>query len=60
MAGIKADNIARVVQAGVEVIVSGSGIFKTPDYAATIRRMREGGGKMREVTSFNPPPTSVR
>jgi ribulose-phosphate 3-epimerase len=39
--GIKADNIDRVVRAGAEVIVSGSGIFKTPDYAATIRKMRE-------------------
>ena len=39
--GIKTDNIARVVQAGAEVIVSGSGIFKTPDYAATIRQMRQ-------------------
>jgi len=38
--GIKADNIDRVVKAGAEVIVSGSGIFKTPDYAATIRKMR--------------------
>ena len=38
--GIKADNIGRVVQAGAEVIVSGSGIFKTPDYAATIRKMK--------------------
>ena len=39
--GIKVDNIGRVVQAGAEVIVSGSGIFKTPDYADTIRRMRK-------------------
>lgn len=39
--GIKADNIARVVSAGAEVIVSGSGIFKTADYAETIRRMRQ-------------------
>jgi ribulose-phosphate 3-epimerase len=38
--GIKTDNIARVVRAGAEVIVSGSGIFKTPDYAETIRQMR--------------------
>ncbi len=38
--GIKADNIARVVQAGAEVIVSGSGIFKTPSYVDTIRTMR--------------------
>lgn len=39
--GIKTDNIDRVFQAGGEVIVSGSGIFKTPNYADTIRRMRE-------------------
>jgi ribulose-phosphate 3-epimerase len=39
--GIKTDNIARVVQAGAEVIVSGSGIFKTSDYAATIQQMRQ-------------------
>jgi ribulose-phosphate 3-epimerase len=39
--GIKADNIGRVVRAGAEVIVSGSGIFKTPDYADTIRKMRQ-------------------
>ena len=38
--GIKTDNIARVIQAGGEVIVSGSGIFKTPNYAETIQRMR--------------------
>ena len=39
--GIKADNIDRVVEAGGEVIVSGSGIFKTADYAITIREMRQ-------------------
>ena len=39
--GIKCDNISRVVQAGAEVIVSGSGIFKTPDYTATIAQMRK-------------------
>src|SRR5512132_1774589 len=38
--GIKTDNIAIVVQAGGEVIVSGSGIFKTPNYADTIHQMR--------------------
>src|SRR5919108_4263999 len=37
--GIKADNIATVVRAGAEVIVSGSGIFKTANYAETIHRM---------------------
>src|SRR6266568_6124012 len=39
--GVKTDNIARVVNAGAEVIVSGSGIFKTADYAQTIRQMRQ-------------------
>ena len=39
--GIKTDNIDRVFRAGAEVIVSGSGIFKTPNYTDTIRRMRE-------------------
>jgi ribulose-phosphate 3-epimerase len=39
--GIKTDNIATVVKAGGEVIVSGSGIFKTPNYNETIRQMRQ-------------------
>jgi len=39
--GIKADNIHRVLAAGAEVIVSGSGIFKTPSYSETIRKMRQ-------------------
>jgi ribulose-phosphate 3-epimerase len=43
--GIKADNIDIVVKAGAEVIVSGSGIFKTPDYAATMRKMRQAVGE---------------
>jgi ribulose-phosphate 3-epimerase len=38
--GIKVDNIAQVCRAGGEVIVSGSGIFKTPSYTDTIRNMR--------------------
>jgi len=43
--GIKTDNIERVVRAGAEVIVSGSGIFKTPNYGETIRRMRRAVGQ---------------
>lgn len=45
--GIKADNIHRVVEAGAEVIVSGSGIFKTPDYGDTIRKMREAAANVQ-------------
>jgi ribulose-phosphate 3-epimerase len=43
--GIKVDNVDRVVRAGAEVVVSGSGIFKTPDYAETIHRMRTAAGQ---------------
>src|SRR3990172_10036327 len=46
--GIKADNIERVVHAGAEVIVSGSGIFKTPNYVETIRQMRRAVGMVME------------
>jgi ribulose-phosphate 3-epimerase len=38
--GVKVDNIEAVVKAGANVIVSGSGIFGTNDYAATIAEMR--------------------
>ena len=38
--GVKLDNIAAVCAAGATVIVSGSGIFGTKDYAATIAAMR--------------------
>ena len=48
--GIKADNVAEVVAAGANVIVSGSGIFGTADYKKTIDLMRKnirkaGGAK---------------
>lgn len=39
--GIKTDNVAEVVRAGANVIVSGSGIFKTKDYGKTISKMRD-------------------
>jgi ribulose-phosphate 3-epimerase len=38
--GIKVDNIRLVVEAGANVIVSGSGIYGTLDYRETISRMR--------------------
>jgi len=38
--GIKIDNAARVAAAGANVLVSGSGVFGTGDYAATIAEMR--------------------
>src|SRR5262249_30366300 len=45
--GIKVDNVAEVVAAGANVIVSGSGVFGTRDYAATIAELRERGEAAR-------------
>lgn len=38
--GVKVDNIAAVAKAGADTFVAGSAIFGTPDYAATIAKMR--------------------
>jgi ribulose-phosphate 3-epimerase len=38
--GIKLENIGEVARAGADVFVSGSGIFKTKNYAKTVREMR--------------------
>lgn len=38
--GVKADNIAKIAQAGANVFVAGSAIFGQPDYASAIREMR--------------------
>ncbi|CAN5613433.1 ribulose-phosphate 3-epimerase [soil metagenome] len=45
--GIKSDNIAEVIAAGANVIVSGSGVFGTKDYAATIAELRKRGQAAR-------------
>jgi len=39
--GITVENAAEVVAAGANVLVSGTGIFRTGDYGVTIRAMRE-------------------
>src|SRR6266849_4538310 len=39
--GIDSDNIAAVVDAGAEIIVSGSAIFGTADPEAAVRELRE-------------------
>lgn len=39
--GIKADNVARVAEAGADVFVSGSGVFKAEDYAARMQEFRD-------------------
>ena len=38
--GVKADNIAEIAAAGADTFVAGSAIFGSPDYKATIDRMR--------------------
>ena len=38
--GVKVDNIAQIAAAGADTFVAGSAIFGTPDYVATIARMR--------------------
>jgi ribulose-phosphate 3-epimerase len=47
--GIKTDNIAEVAAAGADTFVSGSGIFGSRDYAATIREMRTRLGAVRRA-----------
>ncbi len=39
--GVKIDNIRQVVAAGANVLVAGSAVFNTADYAATISALRE-------------------
>lgn len=41
--GVKVDNAARIVAAGADILVSGSAIFSSKDYAATIEAMRQTG-----------------
>jgi ribulose-phosphate 3-epimerase len=45
--GIKVDNVDLVVKAGANVIVSGSGVFGTKDYAVTIAELRQRGEAAR-------------
>lgn len=39
--GVKLDNLKSVIDAGTEVVVSGSGIFNTEDPIATIQQMKQ-------------------
>ena len=52
--GIKVENIGQVAKAGADVFVSGSGIFKTDDYAKTIAEMRR---QIQRNTKSSPPRT---
>jgi ribulose-phosphate 3-epimerase len=39
--GVKVDNIGSLARAGADTFVAGSAIFGSPDYAATVRAMRQ-------------------
>ena len=39
--GVKPSNAAEIIDAGADVLVSGSAIFSTPDYAAAIAALRQ-------------------
>ncbi len=41
--GVKVENAAQIVQAGADILVSGSAIFSSKDYGATITAMRRAG-----------------
>lgn len=45
--GVHLDNVAEVCAAGANVIVSGSGVFGTKDYAVTIAELRRRGEAAR-------------
>jgi ribulose-phosphate 3-epimerase len=39
--GVKVDNIGRISHAGADVFVAGSAVFNSPDYAATIKALKQ-------------------
>lgn len=48
--GVKVDNVASIVEAGADVLVAGSAIFSSPNYADTITAMREATHVMADRT----------
>jgi len=49
--GVKLENIKKIAQAGAEILVSGSGIYKTNDPADTIRAMKKELKYIGEITT---------
>ena len=39
--GVNLDNAANLIKAGVDVLVAGNAVFKTPDPKETIRKFKE-------------------
>lgn len=49
--GVKPDNVAEIIAAGADVLVAGSAIFSSHDYAATIAALRAGGRSMARLST---------
>jgi ribulose-phosphate 3-epimerase len=49
--GVKADNIGQIRAAGADTFVAGSAIFGKPDYAGTIKAMREQIAKAESLAA---------
>ena len=47
--GVTLDNLAEVVRAGVDWVVTGAGVFLSPDPAATIVEMRRIAGEAAAI-----------
>jgi len=52
--GMKIDNVAQVLAAGADVLVAGSAIFSSKNYAATIAAMRAAGQHSSKTHSASP------
>ncbi|HVG02763.1 MAG TPA: ribulose-phosphate 3-epimerase [Nitrospira sp.] len=48
--GVKPDNAEAILTAGAEVLVAGSAVFDTPDYAAAITALRAGHPSAPRIT----------
>lgn len=49
--GVKVDNAAQIIAAGANVLVAGSAIFSSQDYAGTIAALRAAGQPVAAATS---------
>ena len=47
--GVKVENAADIIRAGADILVSGSAIFSSRDYGATIKAMRQAGQAPRKA-----------
>ena len=50
--GVKPDNAEAILAAGAEVLVAGSAVFSTHDYAAAITALRAGRPPAARITGM--------